>query len=511
MHPRLTDMGWEFIDDIVWIKPEYAAKNRNGGFYQHRKPLCYKANSVTESVMVYRKKTDKLIDWNLRQYDDETVEASKVLGEYEKSNAWQINPTTDRGHPAVFPTELASRVIQFYSFKGDLIFDPFGGSGTVGRVAIDHERYFFLCEKESEYVEYMKRTWSTSLFCDSKLQVVSLTDLKNNIPKKGSKTMTVTGIVTKNIIRKLLAGEDYGIAVNELITDEFLKYVVKFFKRVASTKLDNKDVTVDWYEREFISSSLPKEDIAIHAGLNEKTITNAYNSTKKVHVVEASIEHYHKLKETIKSLIEQNDVDVILTIKFRDVSVDLNINESLIVINTLAVKRSAIHGGIWSSIGKQAEKPLVMTLCALFQVPIKYYDQKNPPDFVRETDFFLHNNAGNIYRCEVKLSGKGNPESSDSAFTRHNRVLVGNKISDKMKRLMDEANILWVELQAEEGYKKFEKVLNELSIPCKPYPYHRNLQEDLNEILPLILSDGIQASVTPDISNQNSELLIVLD
>ena len=181
IHPRLTDMGWEFIDDIVWIKPEYAAKNRNGGFFQHRKPLCYKANSVTESVMVYRKKTDKLIDWNLRQYDDETVEASKVLGDYEKSNAWQINPATDKGHPAVFPTELASRVIQFYSFKGDLIFDPFGGSGTVGRVAMEHGRYFLLCEKESEYVEYVKKVWDASLLYASKFKVLSLTDLQNNI------------------------------------------------------------------------------------------------------------------------------------------------------------------------------------------------------------------------------------------------------------------------------------------------------------------------------------------
>ena len=187
MHPRLTEMGWEFIDDIVWIKPEYAAKNRNGGFFQHRKPLCYKANSVTESVMVYRKKTGQLIDWNLRQYDDETVEASKVLGDYEKSNAWQINPAADKGHPAVFPTELASRVIQFYSFKGDLIFDPFAGSGTVGRVAIDHERYFFLCEKEPEYIGYMKKTWGTSLLCKPKLTVLSLTDLKNNIAKKEQK------------------------------------------------------------------------------------------------------------------------------------------------------------------------------------------------------------------------------------------------------------------------------------------------------------------------------------
>ena len=187
MHPRLTDMGWEFIDDIVWVKPEYAAKNRNGGFFQHRKPLCYKANSVTESVMVYRKKTGKLIDWNLRQYDDETVEASKVLGEYEKSNAWQINPATDKGHPAVFPTELASRVIQFYSFKGDLIFDPFSGSGTVGRTAIHHDRYFLLCEKEPKYVEHMKKTWEASLLYSSKLKVLSLTDLKNNIAERSKK------------------------------------------------------------------------------------------------------------------------------------------------------------------------------------------------------------------------------------------------------------------------------------------------------------------------------------
>lgn len=184
MHPRLTDMGWEFIDDIVWIKPEYAAKNRNGGFFQHRKPLCYKANSVTESVMVYRKKTSKLIDWNLRQYDDEIVEASKVQGEYEKSNAWQINPATDKGHPAVFPTELASRVIQFYSFKGDLIFDPFGGSGTVGRVALDQNRYFLLCEKEPKYVEYVKKTWDASLLYSSEFKVLSLTDFKKNITER---------------------------------------------------------------------------------------------------------------------------------------------------------------------------------------------------------------------------------------------------------------------------------------------------------------------------------------
>lgn len=62
LHHRLIQIGWEFIDDIVWMKPEYSVKNRIGGFQQHRKPLAYKPNSVTEYLMVYRKQTDRLLD-----------------------------------------------------------------------------------------------------------------------------------------------------------------------------------------------------------------------------------------------------------------------------------------------------------------------------------------------------------------------------------------------------------------------------------------------------------------
>lgn len=184
LHPRLSDIGWEFIDDIVWTKPDYAAKNRNGGFFQHRKPLGYKANSVTESVMVYRKKTNKLIDWNIRQYDDEIVAASRVTGDYEKTNLWHINPATDKVHPAIFPPELAARIVQFYSFKGDLVFDPFGGSGTVGYVALTHERHFLLCEKEAEYVERSKQLIDKVLRTHTSPRILSLTKLKSELMER---------------------------------------------------------------------------------------------------------------------------------------------------------------------------------------------------------------------------------------------------------------------------------------------------------------------------------------
>lgn len=153
VHPLLVKMGWEFIDDIIWLKPESSVKNRNAGFLQHRKPPAYKANPCTESVMVYRKKTDKLIDWNIRQYDWGIVNKSRVNDEYETSNVWRIDPVFDKTHSAVFPLELCNRVIKFYSYVGDLVFDPFAGSGTFGKSALNLNRYFFLTETKSEYIE----------------------------------------------------------------------------------------------------------------------------------------------------------------------------------------------------------------------------------------------------------------------------------------------------------------------------------------------------------------------
>ena len=156
IHPLLVKMGWEFIDDIVWVKPEASVKNRNAGFLQHRKPLAYKPNAVSEMLMVYRKKTDKLIDWNINSYSWDKVKKSKVLEEYETTNMWRIDPTFDKVHSAVFPIELCKRVIKFYSYIDDLIFDPFAGSGTLGMAAINLNRFFFLTEKEIKFINRIK-------------------------------------------------------------------------------------------------------------------------------------------------------------------------------------------------------------------------------------------------------------------------------------------------------------------------------------------------------------------
>jgi len=186
LHHYLVKMGWEFIDDIIWLKPEYSVKNRVGGFHQHRKPLGYKPNSITEYLMVYRKETTRLLDWNMRSYSQKAVEESKVTGEYETTNVWRIDPKFDKVHTAVFPVELCKRVIQYYSYKNDLVFDPFGGSGTVGRTAKSLERNFFLTEKDKEYFDYMqsKASKNASLFAENHTKFLTLEEFiettKNN-------------------------------------------------------------------------------------------------------------------------------------------------------------------------------------------------------------------------------------------------------------------------------------------------------------------------------------------
>lgn len=189
IHPLLVKMGWEFIDDIVWVKPEASVKNRNAGFLQHRKPLGYKPNAVSEMLMVYRKKTDKLIDWNIHQYNWDKVKKSKVLDEYETTNIWRIDPTFDRIHSAVFPIELCNRVIKFYSFIGDLVFDPFAGSGTLGRAAVNLDRNFFLIEKEAKYINRIEEElYKDKNLFNSKDRQPNFVDIKTFILLSKEKT-----------------------------------------------------------------------------------------------------------------------------------------------------------------------------------------------------------------------------------------------------------------------------------------------------------------------------------
>ena len=153
LHRVLTESGYYFIDEIIWVKPEPSVPDRISGYRQTRKPLSYKPNCITESIMVYRKNCAFLLDRNMKPYTNYDRHEDE---EIDTSNCWCIAPKADKNHPAVFPEELCRKVLRYYSFEGDAVLDPFAGSGTLGRVARKMERVPVMCEINEDYIDIIE-------------------------------------------------------------------------------------------------------------------------------------------------------------------------------------------------------------------------------------------------------------------------------------------------------------------------------------------------------------------
>lgn len=147
--PMMEKIGFEFLEDIIWKKPDGAVVNRNGGFYVHRKPITYKPNIVTEYILIFKKKADFLIDKILRN-------DSIVHGNYERTNVWEIQPETKSYHPASYPEKLAENIIRYYSYEGEIVYDPFIGGGTTAVVCKQLNRRFIGFEIDKKYYDIAK-------------------------------------------------------------------------------------------------------------------------------------------------------------------------------------------------------------------------------------------------------------------------------------------------------------------------------------------------------------------
>jgi len=272
-------------------------------------------------------------------------------------------------------------------------------------------------------------------------------------------------ISTKKLITQLIKSQDYYAEADTLINAIFLQYAKDLFRRIAFAKLNGK---------EFPNLSISSDEPKIKADLNRETKKDScYSTTIEINIEKLS-EYYDGIFRLINDLNQSHkEMDITVTLKYGDIRVYMNVSEGLMAINTLAVKRSQLRGGLWSTAGKRVEKPLILTLCNLFGVTDKYYRLKasdketdEETDFEREIDFFFYNSIKNQeYKCEVKLMGKGNPESADAVIARASKVFVADKLSDLNKRQLESLDVQWVEMRSEGGFRRFVLALSNLGIP----------------------------------------------
>ncbi len=163
--PRLTLKGWEFHQDIIWHKCTAGVK-RAGVTIQKPYPGYFYPNIMTEYILVFRKPGLPIYrDRSTDEKEAAKYPINRLFTMDTANNIWHIAPVPPHllDHPCPFPEEIPYRLITFYSYPGDLVLDPFLGSGQTIKVARWLKRRYAGYETIAKYVELANRRLKESL------------------------------------------------------------------------------------------------------------------------------------------------------------------------------------------------------------------------------------------------------------------------------------------------------------------------------------------------------------
>ena len=144
----MQEIGYHMRGEIIWHKGAGAGVSMAWGSWKSA------ANPVLrdthEYILVFSKGS-----FSRKKVEDkeDTISRDQFM-EWTKS-VWTMNPESAKkiGHPAPFPIELPYRLIQLYTFKGDVILDPFMCSGSTAIAALKSERKYVGYDIEPEYIK----------------------------------------------------------------------------------------------------------------------------------------------------------------------------------------------------------------------------------------------------------------------------------------------------------------------------------------------------------------------
>lgn len=140
--------------EIIWVKARGASGSTAWGTFQ--RPANPVLRDLTERIIVASKgRFDRAVSARERADRGYPHEVSIWRDEFmdATTDVWEIPPesATRVGHPAPFPVALPRRLIELYTYREDLILDPFVGSGTTAIAALQTKRHFAGYEIDPDY------------------------------------------------------------------------------------------------------------------------------------------------------------------------------------------------------------------------------------------------------------------------------------------------------------------------------------------------------------------------
>lgn len=156
----LQDLGLLLRGEVVWWKGRAAGGSCAWGTFQ--RPANPVLRDVTERVVIASKgRFDRALNATQRKERGLPNRVSISRDEFLEATTdlWEMSPesATRVGHPAPFPVELPERLIHLYTYVGDVVLDPFMGSGTTAVAAVRTDRHFVGYDTEDDYVDGAER------------------------------------------------------------------------------------------------------------------------------------------------------------------------------------------------------------------------------------------------------------------------------------------------------------------------------------------------------------------
>lgn len=144
----MLDIGFLMRGEIIWNKASSAGSSCAwGSWMSASNPVL---RDLHEYILVFSKDSfsrNKTEDKENTVSRDEFLEYTKSIWTFQTASAQKV------GHPAPFPIELPYRLIQLYTFRDEVVLDPFCGSGTTCIAAKKTNRYYVGYEIEEDYVK----------------------------------------------------------------------------------------------------------------------------------------------------------------------------------------------------------------------------------------------------------------------------------------------------------------------------------------------------------------------
>ena len=144
----MLDLGFLMRGEVIWNKASSGSPSTAwGSWLSAQNPTL---RDIHEYILIFSKDS---FSRGSQHHKKSTITRDEFL-EFTKS-VWTFpaEPATKVGHPAPFPVELPYRLIQLYTFEGDIILDPFIGSGQAAIAAIKTERHYIGYDINEEYVK----------------------------------------------------------------------------------------------------------------------------------------------------------------------------------------------------------------------------------------------------------------------------------------------------------------------------------------------------------------------